>query len=234
MFPIRDNNPTRTVPVVTIILIALNSLVWLYEIFLGSRSDSFILGYGLTPWRFTHYYMFQGGFWSNSIVPLFWSIFMHAGWMHLIGNMWFLWIFGDNIEDRLGHVNYLIFYLLCGIGASLIHVAFNPLSKIPTVGASGAISGILGAYLISFPNARIYTLLIIFIIIRFVEVPAFLFLIFWLVFQFLAAAAQTGASENVGGVAYWAHMGGFVIGVALLWLMPKKPARPIGYGWNSD
>ena len=159
---------------------------------------------------------------------------MHAGWLHLIGNMWFLWIFGDNIEERLGHINYLIFYLLCGIGASLIHVAFNPLSKIPTVGASGAISGILGAYLICFPNARIYTLLIIFVIIRFVEIPAFLFLIFWLVFQFLAAAAQTGAAENVGGVAYWAHMGGFVIGVALLWLMDKKPARPARYGWNTD
>ena len=129
MIPIRDNNPTNTVPVVTIILIVLNSLIWLYEISLGSRSDYFILGYGLTPWRFTHYYMYQGGFWANSITPLFWSIFMHAGWLHLIGNMWFLWIFGDNIEERLGHINYLIFYLLCGIGASLIHVAFNPLSK---------------------------------------------------------------------------------------------------------
>jgi membrane associated rhomboid family serine protease len=233
MFPIRDNIRTETVPVVTIVIIALNSLVWLYEVSLGSRIDYFILGYGLTPWRFTHYYMYQGGFWDNAVAPLFSSIFMHAGWMHIIGNMWFLWIFGDNVEDRLGHFNYLIFYLLCGIGAALTQVAFYPNARIPTVGASGAISGVLGAYLISFPNARVYTLLIIFIIIRLVEIPAFLFLIFWFVFQFVAAAAQAGTAQNVGGVAYGAHMGGFVLGIVLLWLMPKKPTRRIGYGWNS-
>jgi membrane associated rhomboid family serine protease len=230
MFPIRDNNPTNAVPVVTIILIALNSLMWIYEISLGSQIDHFILGYGLTPWRFTHYYLYQRGFWDNAVTPLFSSIFMHAGWLHIIGNMWFLWIFGDNVEDRLGRLNFMIFYLLCGIGASLTQVAFYPDARIPTVGASGAISGVLGAYLISFPNARILTLLIIF----FVEIPAFLFLIFWFVFQFMAAAAQAGAAQNAGGVAYWAHMGGFVIGVALLWLMPKKPVRRIRYGWNSD
>ena len=230
MFPIRDSNPSQTVPVVTILLIVLNSLMWLYEISLGSRIDHFLVGYGLTPWRFTHYYLYQGGFWDNAVTPLFSSIFMHAGWLHIIGNMWFLWIFGDNVEDRLGHLNYLIFYLLCGIGASLTQVAFYPDTRIPTVGASGAISGVLGAYLISFPNARVFTLLIIF----FVEIPAFLFLIFWFVFQFMAAAAQVGAAQDVGGVAYWAHMGGFVIGVALLWLMPKKPAGRIRYGWNSD
>ena len=122
MFPIRDNIRTETVPVVTIVIIALNSLVWLYEVSLGSRIEYFILGHGLTPWRFTHYYLYQGGFWDNAVTPLFWSIFMHAGWMHIIGNMWFLWIFGDNVEDRLGHFNYLIFYLLCGIGASLTQV----------------------------------------------------------------------------------------------------------------
>ena len=228
MIPIRDSNPSQTVPVVTILLIVLNSLMWLYEISLGPRADHFITVYGLVPSRFMH-----GGIWDSAIIPLFSSIFMHAGWMHIIGNMWFLWIFGDNIEDRLGHLKYLIFYLLCGVGASLLHVAFNPASKIPTVGASGAISGILGAYLLSFPHARVHTLLIIFFIIRFVEIPAFCLAIFWLVFQFVAAAAQAGAGD-VGGVAYWAHMGGFVIGIAILWLMPKKPARPIGYGWNSD
>jgi len=137
--------------------------------------------------------------------------------------MWFLWIFGDNIEDRLGHFNYLAFYLLCGVGASLIHVGFNPGSKVPTIGASGAISGVLGAYLISFPHARILTLLIIFIFIRLVEIPAFLYLILWLGFQFLSSAAQFGSQPDIGGVAYWAHMGGFVVGILLLWLMPKKP-----------
>ncbi len=230
MFPLRDNIPTDTFPIVTLMLIAVNSVIWFYEVSLGANLDNFILAHGLTPWRFVHYSMYQGGFWDNALSPLFSSIFMHAGWMHVIGNMWFLWIFGDNIEDRLGHFKYLIFYLLCGIGASLIHVTFNPLSKIPTVGASGAISGVLGAYLISFPNARVYTLLIIFFIIRFVEIPAFLFLIFWFAFQFMAVAAQSSYSgQETGGVAYWAHMGGFIVGIALLWLMAKKPARRIGY-----
>ena len=144
MFPIRDSNPSQTVPVVTILLIVLNSLMWLYEISLGSRIDHLLVGYGLTPWRFTHYYLYQGGFWDNAVTPLFSSIFMHAGWLHIIGNMWFLWIFGDNVEDRLGHFNYLIFYLLCGIGASLTQVAFYPDARIPTVGASGAVSGVSG------------------------------------------------------------------------------------------
>jgi hypothetical protein len=150
---------------------------------------------------------------------------MHGGLMHIVGNMWFLWIFGDNVEDRLGHVKFLLFYLLCGIGASLIHIFFHPLSKIPTIGASGAISGVLGAYLVSFPHARIYTLFIIIIIIRFIEVPAFLFLIFWFVFQFMSGTSQLASAQDTGGVAYWAHMGGFVLGIILLFLFPKSPKR---------
>ena len=177
MIPLRDSNPSTTVPIVTILLIAINSIVWFYEVYLGAGADRFIIEYGLIPARFMNYSKFSGGFTDNALVPLFCSIFMHAGWLHIIGNMWFLWIFGDNVEDRLGHFNYLIFYLLCGLGSSLIHVFFNTTSRIPTVGASGAISGVLGAYLVSFPHARIYTLLIIFIIIRFVELPAFIFLI---------------------------------------------------------
>jgi hypothetical protein len=148
--------------------------------------------------------------------------------------MWFLWVFGDNVEDRLGHFRYLVFYLLCGIGASLIHVFSGPLSRIPTVGASGAISGVLGAYLISYPHARITTLLIIVIFIRIVELPAFLFLILWFVFQFLSGAAEIAAHQDTGGVAYWAHIGGFVVGIVLLWIMPKKPVPRYG-GWlGSD
>jgi membrane associated rhomboid family serine protease len=137
--------------------------------------------------------------------------------------MWFLGIFGDNVEDRLGHVKFLLFYLLCGIGASLIHVMFNAGSRLPTVGASGAISGVLGAYLISYPHARVTTLLIIIFFIRIVELPAFLFLIFWFVFQFVSGTSELAARHDTGGVAYWAHMGGFVVGIALLWLLPKKP-----------
>ncbi|MBI4965730.1 MAG: rhomboid family intramembrane serine protease [Desulfomonile tiedjei] len=223
MIPLRDSNPSATVPIVTIVLIVINSIVWLYEVSLGARADQFIVEYGLIPVRFLNFYRYSGGLTDNAIVPLFSSIFMHAGWLHVIGNMWFLWIFGDNVEDRLGHITYLIFYILCGLGSSLIHVFFNTGSQIPTIGASGAISGVLGAYLVSFPHARIHTLLIIFIIIRFVELPAFIFLIIWFAFQFISGTAQIGARGDVGGVAYWAHMGGFVVGILLLWIMPKKP-----------
>jgi membrane associated rhomboid family serine protease len=139
--------------------------------------------------------------------------------------MWFLWIFGDNVEDRLGHARYALFYILCGIGAALIQVAFHPSSKIPMVGASGAISGVLGAYLVSYPYARIHTLLIIFFIIRFVEIPAYIFLIIWFFFQLISGAAEWGAAQETGGVAYWAHMGGFLVGIALLLIMRTNPAR---------
>jgi membrane associated rhomboid family serine protease len=225
MIPLRDSHPSGTFPFVTIGLILVNSLVWLYEISLGPKLDRFLFEYGLTPLQFIYFYKLPGGFVANDLVPLFTSMFIHAGWLHVIGNMWFLWIFGDNVEDRLGHFRYLLFYLLCGIGASLIHVIFNPNSPIPTVGASGAISGVLGAYLVSYPHARIHTLLIIFIIIRFIELPAFIFLIAWFLFQFLSGASQLGAAPDSGGVAYWAHMGGFVVGIVLLWIMPKNPDR---------
>lgn len=223
MIPLRDSNPSGSIPVVTLALIALNCLVWFYEVSLGERAQGFIVEYGLIPLRFVKFYQYQGGLTDNAVVPLFASIFMHGGWLHIIGNMWFLWIFGDNVEDRLGHFKFLLFYLLCGIGASLIHVVFNAGSRVPTVGASGAISGVLGAYLISYPHARVTTLLIIIILIRIVELPAFLFLIFWFVFQFVSGPADLAAHHDTGGVAYWAHMGGFVVGIVLLWLFPKKP-----------
>lgn len=222
MIPLRDSTPSGTVPVVTIAIIAVNCLVWLYEVSLGEHAQRFIVEYGLIPLRFVNSYKLQGGFTDNALVPLFASIFMHGGWLHVIGNMWFLWIFGDNVEDRLGHFKFLLFYLLCGIGASLIHVMFNAGSHLPTVGASGAISGVLGAYLLSYPHARVTTLLIIFIFIRIVELPAFLFLIIWFVFQFVSGTSELTAHHDTGGVAYWAHMGGFVVGIVLLWLFPKK------------
>lgn len=227
MIPLRDSTPSGTVPFVTIIIIVLNSLMFLYELSLRLQLDAFIGSYGLTPAHVTAFSRFPGGFSQNVFVPLFTSIFMHGGWMHLIGNMWFLWIFGDNIEDRLGHFKYLVFYLLCGIGAALIHVAFYPHSNLPIIGASGAISGVLGAYMVSFPHARIHTLLIIFVIFRFVELPAFIFLVIWIGFQFFSGAAELGAAKEVTGVAYWAHIGGFVVGILLLWIMPKNPARRI-------
>lgn len=223
MIPLRDSTPSGTMPVVTIVLIVINCVVWLYEVSLGEHAQRFIVEYGLIPIRLVKFYGLQGGFTDNALIPLFASIFMHGGWLHILGNMWFLWIFGDNVEDRLGHFKFLLFYLLCGIGASLIHVMFNAGSRMPTIGASGAISGVLGAYLVSYPNARVTTLLIIIFFIRIVEIPAYLFLIIWLLFQFVSGTSELAAHHDTGGVAYWAHMGGFVVGIVLLWLFPKKP-----------
>lgn len=224
MIPLRDANPSSTFPVVTLTLVVINSLVWFYEVSLGHSVERFVIEYGLIPVRFLNPYQWQGGVWGNSIVPMISSIFMHGGWLHVIGNMWFLWIFGDNVEDRLGPGKFLLFYLLCGFGASLAHVLFHPESRIPTIGASGAISGVLGAYLISFPHARVLTLFIIFFFVRFIEIPAFAFLIVWFLFQFISGAAEYGAFQQTGGVAYWAHMGGFVFGVIFIWVFPKRKA----------
>ncbi len=196
MIPLRDSVPSETFPVMTLGIIVLNSVVWFYEISLGARIDRFVVEYGLIPIRFVAFNRFDGGFLDNALIPMFSSIFMHAGWLHVIGNMWFLWIFGNNIEDRLGHFKYLIFYILCGIGASLLQIIAEPASRVPVVGASGAISGVLGAYLLSYPRARIHTLLILFILIYPVEIPAFLFLILWFVFQFMGG---TVPGSNAAG-----------------------------------
>jgi membrane associated rhomboid family serine protease len=230
MIPLRDSEPSGTVPVVTILLILVNGLVWLYEVSLGDQVDLFVQQYGLTPLRFVTYSRYSGGFIANALVPAVSSLFLHNGWLHVIGNMWFLWIFGDNVEDRVGHVKYFLFYLICGVGACLLHVYFYPYSRVPLVGASGAISGVLGAYLLSFPTARVYTLFIIVIFIRFVEIPAFVFLIFWFGLQFLSGASELAFhahGQDVGGVAHWAHIGGFVLGLVMILLIPKNPRRRI-------
>jgi len=232
MIPLRDRQRQSSYPVVTLALIGCNSLVWLYEVGLGPRLDGFILQYGLTPLRFILAYRFEGGIVDNAIIPLFSSIFMHGGWLHVIGNMWFLWIFGDNVEDRMGHFRFLLFYLLCGIGASLAFVLVDPFSRMPMVGASGAISGVLGSYLVTFPGARILTIPIIFIPYWLIEVPAWIFLIIWFLFQFLGAS-QASAHGEVGGVAYGAHIGGFVTGILLTWIMRKRP-RFRKRSWEED
>ena len=212
----------------TIFLIVVNALVWLFEVSLGDRLDWFIQQYGLTPLRAVTYYRYAGGFIGNALIPAVCSIFLHSGWFHVIANMWFLWIFGDNVEDRLGHVKYLFFYLLCGIGACFIHVYLHPMSRVPLVGASGAISGVLGAYLLSYPTARVYTLFIIVIFIRFIEIPAFVFLALWIGLQFISGASELAShaqGQDVGGVAHWAHIGGFIVGLILIVLIPKNPRR---------
>jgi membrane associated rhomboid family serine protease len=211
MIPLRDRNRPETFPGVTATLIALNVLMWLYELSFGRHLDRFVFAYGLTPARFWVSYWLDGGIVGNAIYPLFTSMFMHGGWMHLIWNMWYLWIFGDNVEDRLGHGRFLLFYLLCGVVAALAHVILHSTSRMPLVGASGAISGVLGAYLVSFPTARIFALVFIF----FMEIPAALFLVLWFVFQFMSGASELGGADG-GGVAYWAHIGGFVAGIFLV------------------
>jgi membrane associated rhomboid family serine protease len=225
MIPLRDVNHTESVPVVTIVLIALNCAVWVYEVSLGNALGEFLFGHALVPLRFVHARHIAGGFMANAVIPLFSSIFMHAGWMHVIGNLWFLWIFGDNVEDRMGRLRYVFFYLACGLGASLAHVALNSDSRVPVVGASGAISGVLGAYLIWFPQARVHTLFIFFIIVRFIDVPAYLYLMFWFALQILGGASEIGRSANIGGTAYVAHLGGFAFGASLALLFHEGTAR---------
>ncbi len=222
MIPLRDANPTSAVPVVTIGLIVLNSMTFIYELSLKDGLDAFIRAYGMVPREVVFSYVLPGGIWENAITPMITSLFLHGGWMHLVGNMWFLWIFGDNVEDRIGPVRFLIFYILCGMAASLAHVINSPMSTIPTIGASGAISGVLGAYLVVFPHARVLTLFIIVVIVRIVEVPAFIFLIFWIGFQVLSAHASSGVYNEPGGVAWWAHIGGFAIGAGLIWIFKRR------------
>jgi membrane associated rhomboid family serine protease len=208
MIPLRDTQPSYTRPVVTIAIIAVNVLVFLYEASLDNFSlNHFISAYGVVPVRF-HY--------STMIT----SMFLHGGWWHLIGNMWFLWIYGDNVEDILGHSRYVIFYLLCGIAAALVHVFFNYDSRLPTVGASGAIAGVMGAYLVKFPHSRIVTLVPVFIFLTTMEVPAVFILLYWFVIQFFSGIGSIGYSHlSQGGVAWFAHIGGFVAGMLLVFAL---------------
>jgi membrane associated rhomboid family serine protease len=201
MFPVSDVIPSRTVPVVTVGLIILNSLVFLYQVTLGPAALSqFMASYAVIP----------AWFWWPALVT---SQFLHAGWMHVIGNMLYLWIFGDNVEDRLGHVPFLVFYLGAGAAAALLQVLFNPYSGIPMVGASGAIAGVMGAYFVLYPQSRVLTAIFILFFFDLVEIPAIFFLGFWFLMQLLSGVGSLGASNAAaGGVAFWAHVGGFLIG----------------------
>ena len=211
MFPIRDTQPSYSRPVVTILIIVLNVLAFLYEFSLDDYSRNyFIANYGLIPDRF-------------HIWAVFTSMFLHGGWMHIIGNMWFLWIFGDNVEDVMGHGKYLIFYLLCGVAAGMTQVMFNPYSRLPMVGASGAIAGVMGAYLIKFPQSRIVTVVFIFIFLTRIEVPAVLMLLYWFFIQLFSGFGSIGYSQaNQGGTAFFAHIGGFIAGMILVKLLGTR------------
>jgi membrane associated rhomboid family serine protease len=211
MFPLRDTQPSYSRPLITVLIIILNAVVFLHEVSLDEYSRNyFIAHYGLIPARF-HF---------SAILT---SMFMHGGWMHIIGNMWFLWIFGDNVEDAFGHLKYLVFYLLCGIAAAFTQVLFSPGSRLPMVGASGAIAGVMGAYLIKFPRSRIVTLVFIFIFITTIEVPAGLMLAYWFFIQFFSGVGTIGYSHvSQGGTAFFAHIGGFITGMILVGVMGTR------------
>ena len=214
MIPLRDSTRSKTVPFVNYTIIALCGVVFLFELSLGRGLDLFIHRFAITPIRISSV-VFQGEYDFTPLVTLFTSMFLHGGWMHLIGNMLYLYIFGDNVEDRLGHMGYLVFYLLSGVGAGLIEVYFHQGSAVPLLGASGAIAGIMGAYFVFFPKARVLTLIPLFVFFPVVEISAFFFLGFWFVLQFIQGSAGYG-SDVAGGVAWWAHAGGFAVGIALL------------------
>lgn len=221
MIPLRDTNPRYTFPIVNYTLITVNVLVFLFQISLGKNFESFIYTFGLVPYRLTEQIQFFD-LGLRTFLPVFSSMFMHGGWMHLIGNMLFLHIFGDNVEDRIGHIKYLAFYLLSGIGAAMSQYFINPYSEIPMVGASGAIAGVLGAYIVMFPRAKVLTLVPIFYFIQFVELPAYIFLGIWFLMQMLSGVMMLGIASDAGGVAWWAHIGGFVTGLLLLSIFRKR------------
>ena len=202
-FPYKDDNPRILFPFVTYTIIGINSLVFIYQyLILPPESLGDIIStYALTPT-------------TPSVITVFTSMFMHGGLMHIIFNMWFLWIFGDNIESVLGHKRYVLFYLLCGVGAALAQIQINTGSQIPMVGASGAIAGVLGAYLIRFPRATVHVLVILIIFITFIRVPAMVVIGIWFLSNLTAGLGTLGVEET-GGTAWFAHLGGFVSGVVL-------------------
>jgi len=213
MIPIRDTIPSKNYPVVNNCIIGINVVLYLVQMAQGPDLNRFVYIYGLVPARYsipqiTSYFTTGQQFFS-----LLSFMFLHGGFWHLLGNMWSLYIFGDNVEDRLGPLRYIVFYLLCGITSGLSHLIFNLNSNIPTIGASGAIAGVMGAYLILHPNAKILTLIPIIFIPWFIEIPAFFFLGFWFLLQFINAAGSHG---GIGGIAWWAHIGGFIFGIIFL------------------
>lgn len=221
MIPIRDTTPSTRWPVVNSILIALNVLVFWLQLTQGSAQEYFLYLHGLVPARYTMPQVAAYFSLGQQVLSLFTFMFLHGGFIHLIGNMWSLYIFGDNVEDRLGPVRYILFYLLCGLASGMTHLVFNLHSNIPTIGASGAIAGVMGAYLILYPGSRILTLIPIVFIPWFVEIPAFIFLGVWFTLQVLYAAGSTG---QAGGIAWWAHIGGFAFGILFLKLLDHIPA----------
>jgi membrane associated rhomboid family serine protease len=225
MIPIKDEMPTRETPVINYVLIAINVIVYLFMALAGPEAQEAIVAkYAMVPVHFAD------GVTLAEMMTIFTSMFMHAGLAHLGGNMLYLWIFGDNVEDRLGHFQYLVFYLVGGVAASLIHLATNWGSELPTVGASGAIAAVLGAYLVLFPASRIVTLIPLGYFSRLTTAPAFVFLGLWFIVQLFEGVMSFGGAD-VSGVAFWAHVGGFVAGMVMVKLMPTEARREKALTW---
>lgn len=220
MIPLKDKNPSYTIPYVNYIIIAANAAVFFYELSLGQQLDDFIVRYGLIP----HRYFYSVSHHTHIIsryAPFFSSMFLHGGWMHIVGNMWYLFIFGDNVEDRLGHGRYFIFYILSGLAAAFVQVTSGLQSPVPTIGASGAISGVLGAYVVMFPRAKVVTLIPIFFFFDIIDISAFLFIGFWFLMQFFSGVETLGIDTS-GGIAWWAHVGGFLAGILLVPIFKRR------------
>lgn len=223
MIPLKDRNPTQLFPFVNIAFIGLNILAFVWELSAGSNLPALFERYAVIPSNIT--LSWQSGISSvPTLATMFSAMFLHGGWLHLIGNMLFLWVFGDNVEDKLGHVRYVAFYLLCGIAATVAHVVIDPSSSVPVIGASGAISGVLGAYIVMFPRARVVTLIPIFVFIQVAELPAIVVLGLWFVLQFFNGVVSLGYdTAGMGGVAWWAHIGGFIAGILLILPLRRNP-----------
>ena len=222
MIPLRDVIPSRTTPYVTISLVAINVLVFLYQFSLGPGVNEFVLTFGLVPSDFS---------WIN----VFTSMFLHGGFLHVAGNMLYLWIFGDNVEDRMGHGRFVAFYLLCGTAAALGQTLTVPDSVVPMVGASGAVAGVMGAYFVLYPHSRIVTLVPLFIFIQIIEVPAIFFLGIWFVMQLLSGVGSIAAATEghpSGGIAFWAHVAGFAAGIVGVFAF-RRPQRQRVEWWND-
>ncbi len=220
MIPLRDVIPSRTTPWITLVLIGLNVVVFVFELTLSSRDQTrLFFQYGLVPAHFT---------WTTAVS----SMFLHGGWLHIGGNMLSLWIFGDNVEDRLGHGRFLVFYLLVGLVATLAQTLADPQSALPLVGASGAIAGVMGAYFVLFPTSRVLVLVFLIFFVDVVEIPALLYLGFWFLLQIVGGAGRIGETGGSGGVAFWAHVGGFLAGLSGVWLFRRRDRQRVDW-WGA-
>lgn len=213
MLPLRDDIPSSRFPAATVTLIVLNVLLFLHELSLGRQLEEFLVTFAVIPARYTHPEVAQLFTFSQQVFSFFSSMFLHGGWLHLLGNMWTLWIFGDNVEDRLGRSRYVLLYLASGVAAAMLHILTNPDSQVPTIGASGAIAGVMGAYFRFFPHARVETVIPPLFLGPVFVLPAVLFLGWWFFLQFFNGTLSLAASgREFSGIAWWAHVGGFAFG----------------------